>query len=426
MSLFTTVNWAHSTNVYEVNIRQYTQEGTFNAFAASLPRLKDMGVETLWFMPVQPIGKLHRKGTLGSYYSISDYTAVNPEFGTKESFRQLVVKAKQLGFKIMLDWVANHTAWDHVWTNTHPEFFSKNEHGGFRSPFPDWSDVIHLNYDNTALWDAMINDMLYWVKEFDIDGFRCDMAHLVRLEFWIEARKRIDAIKPLFWLAETEDVNYHQAFDASYTWEWMHKTCDFMKGHTDLHGLFDQLVRYNTLFPPEAIRLYFTSNHDENSHSGTEYDKYDGAAKLLAVFSACWNGIPLIYSGQELPNLKRLQFFDKDAIEWGLHPCQLHDFYKALLHLHSTHPALRAADHAVSTYKIGSNADDAIFSFLRRNGNQEVFVVMNFTNQPHEVVLSSGWLSSEYRDLFSGASYSVIHHQLSLSLPAFGFFVLLK
>ena len=278
-SHFATVDWAHNTNIYEVNLRQYTEEGTFTAFAKHLPRLKDMGVHTLWLMPIQPIGQLNRKGILGSYYSISDYTTVNPEYGTVDDFKLLVEYAHELGFKLIIDWVANHTSWDHVWTKTNPEFFTKDEQGNFRPPYPDWADVIDLNFDNRDLWTAMIDDMKFWITHFDIDGFRCDMAHLVPLDFWKEARTTLDKEKKLFWLAETEEPGYHEAFDASYTWEFLHKMEAYWKRETNIVGLDYVLNKYKSDFPASAMRLFFTSNHDENSHSGSEYKRMGDAAK---------------------------------------------------------------------------------------------------------------------------------------------------
>ena len=367
---FTPVDWAHHTNIYEVNIRQYTEEGTLNAFAEHLPRLKDMGVHTLWFMPLQPIGKVHRKGTLGSYYSISDYISLNPEYGLFTDFKLLVEQAHGLEMKVIIDWVANHTSWDHVWTQTHPEFFSKNEYGDFRPPYPDWSDVIHLNYENKNLWDAMVSDMEFWVNNFNIDGFRCDMAHLVPLDFWKYARTELDKVKKLFWLAETEEPHYHEAFDASYTWEFLHAMESYWKRETSIHGLDAVLQRYNNSFPKNAIRMFFTSNHDENSHSGSEYERMGHAAKAFAVLCTTWNGIPLIYSGQELPNSHRLKFFEKDPIVWSGN-FGLHSFYKTLLQLHSYHPALRAGDENANTYRVLTSANEQIFSYLRKNGANE-------------------------------------------------------
>ncbi|MGB8193507.1 MAG: alpha-amylase family glycosyl hydrolase, partial [Chitinophagaceae bacterium] len=351
---FRPVEWAHSTNLYEVNLRQYTKEGSFKEFARELPRLKDMGVEVLWFMPITPISEKVRQGTLGSYYACSDYTSTNPEFGSVEDFKKLVQKAHALGLKVIIDWVANHTGWDHQWTVTHPEYYVRNAQGQFYDKH-NWHDVIDLNYYNHHLRRAMIEAMEFWVTQCDIDGFRCDMAHLVPLDFWRTARSVLDALKPLFWLGETETLVYHQVFDASYAWSWMHQTEKFCRGEARLHDLAAVLQHYKTNFPPAALRLYFTANHDENSWNGTEYEKYGPAARALAVFSCTWNGLPLIYSGQEMPNFKRLKFFDKDPIEWQ-GEYLLHDFYKALLHLRKTNPALRAGDETVITSRVQTNA----------------------------------------------------------------------
>ena len=220
---FEPVRWSLNTNVYEVNLRQYTKEGTFKSFIKELPRLRDMGVKVLWFMPVQPIGIEKRLGTLGSYYSISNYTETNPEFGTVHDFKMLVKKAHDAGFKVLIDWVANHTSWDHVWTTTHPEFYKRNAQGQFYDN-NGWTDVIDLNYYDHAMRRAMLAGMEFWVKECNIDGFRCDMAHLVPLDFWRQARQHLDKIKQLYWLAETEHANYQYVFDCSYAWNWMHIT----------------------------------------------------------------------------------------------------------------------------------------------------------------------------------------------------------
>lgn len=400
---FAPVSWAHNTNIYEVNIRQYTQEGTFNAFAKHLSRLKDMGVQTLWLMPIQPIGKVNRKGTMGSYYSIRDYTTVNPEYGTLDDFDSLVKQAHALDFKIIIDWVANHTAWDHVWTLLNPEFFSKDDHGNFRPPYPDWADVIHLNYNNERIWIAMIDAMRFWIRHYDIDGFRCDMAHLVPLDFWKTAREELDKEKKLFWLAETEESNYHGAFDCSYTWEFLHKMEAYWRREATINGLESVLYKYDSEFPASAMRLYFTSNHDENSHSGSEYKRMGDATLAFAVFCATWNGIPLIYSGQELPNYESLRFFEKDPIQWTGEN-KLHDFYKRLLDLHSNHPALRAADHNVRTYRIQTTNDDHIFTFMRKNGDKEILVILNLSSDEQHFEMTDDAIKGLYKNVFSDAA----------------------
>ncbi|MBL7737627.1 MAG: 1,4-alpha-glucan branching protein [Chitinophagaceae bacterium] len=402
---FPTVEWAHTTNIYEVNVRQYTPEGTFAAFAKHLPRLKDMGVQAIWFMPVTPISLKNRKGTLGSYYACSDYMSVNPEFGTLKDFKSTVRKAHKLGLKVMIDWVANHTGWDHVWTVSNPEFFSKDDKGDFRPPFPDWEDVIHLDYTNQELRKAMIKAMKFWVKECDLDGFRCDMAHLVPLDFWKEARTELDGMKPLFWLGETEEVRYHEVFDATYSWELLHSMEKYWKGEAGMNGLDEVLYRYSDKFPPDALRLFFTSNHDENSHSGSEYERMGQAAVPFAVLCAAWSGIPLIYSGQELPVTdKRLQFFDKDLIPWN-GEYGLHEFYKALLTLRVNNPALRSGDPAVRTYRLETSNNANVFAWLRKWGEREVLVLLNLSshdNLAFEIIGSVA--SGVYINVFSGIS----------------------
>ena len=422
---FQPVPWAHHTNIYEVNIRQYTHEGTLNAFAKHLPRLKDMGVETLWFMPLQPIGKLNRKGILGSYYSISDYISLNPEYGSLGDFKILVEEAHRYNMKVIIDWVANHTSWDHVWTQTHPEFFSRNEHGHFRPPYPDWADVIHLNYDNKELWLTMVKAMKFWVKNFDIDGFRCDMAHLVPLNFWVEAKEQCESLKELFWLAETEEVHYHEAFDASYTWEFLHTMEAYWKRETGIHGLNSVLQRYENAFPKSAIRMFFTSNHDENSHSGSEYDRMGNAAKAFAVLCATWNGIPLIYSGQELPNLHRLKFFEKDPIQWTGN-FGLHNFYKTLLELHSHHPALFAANENVKTCRISTSENEQVFSYLRKNGEREVLVILNLSasDELHFEIHDEN-ITGIYRNIFTSELIDFTDKK-NLIMKAWDYFVFEK
>jgi glycosidase len=388
--------WIHTTNIYEVNVRQYTREGTFAAFSREMPRLKDMGIEVLWFMPITPISVDRRKGTLGSYYACSDYTAINPEFGTLDDFKQLVRSAHALGLRVIIDWVANHTGWDHRWTREHPDFYRKNHEGRFFEAH-GWEDVIDLNYDNPALRQAVVEAMKFWIRECDIDGYRCDMAMLVPLEFWREARTALDPLKKeLFWLAECEEIAYHEVFDATYTWKFLHKMEAVWKKESSLEGLDEVLQYYETMFPPDAIRAYFTSNHDENSHSGSEYERMGDAAKAFAVLCCTWNGLPLIYSGQELPNYKRLLFFEKDFIEWTGQNA-LHEFYKKLLGLRKTNPALRAADPATTAHRY--YPDPRCFAFVRKSGESEVLVLLNFSADTLSIPVDR---EGRYQDIFTG------------------------
>ncbi|HEX3025368.1 MAG TPA: alpha-amylase family glycosyl hydrolase [Chitinophagaceae bacterium] len=367
---FSTTDWAKNSNIYEVNIRQYTSEGTFVAFAKHMPRLKDMGVEILWLMPVMPISYEIRQGALGSYYACSSYTEINPEYGTLDDFKSLMREAHRLGLKIIIDWVANHTGWDHHWTKEHPDWYMKDAAGNFTEE-NGWHDVIDLNYDVKEMRLAMIDAMKYWITECDIDGFRCDMAHLVPLDFWTDARTACEEIKKLFWLAECEVVQYHDVFDVTYAWAWMHATEKFVKGNASLNDVRNVLHDYSQ-YPQGAQKLFFTSNHDENSWNGTEYEKYGDAAKPFAVFTSTWNGLPLIYSGQELPNYKRLKFFDKDLIEWTAN-IALHNFYKTLLSLRKNKAIANGETFILPTDNNG------LMAFIRKKENDAVLVLLNLS-----------------------------------------------
>ncbi len=411
---FISPDWVHHTNIYEVNLRQYTPEGTINAFADHLPRLKDMGVETLWFMPLTPIAQKNKKGSLGSYYACSDFISINPEFGTEDDFKSLVKQAHEMGFKTIVDWVANHTGWDHVWTTEHPEYYLMDSATNDFKKASGMDDIIELNYKNPELRKAMIGAMKFWITEFDIDGFRCDLAFWVELNFWKEARTELEKIKNLFWLGELDPLDnpeYMGTFDAAYTWAWMHKANDFYKNGITIADLETVLKRYEAM-GNKTMRAWFTSNHDENSWNGTEYEKYGDMAKALAVFSCTWNGVPLIYSGQELPNKKRLEFFEKDTIEWtGINDpisIGLHNFYKTLLTLHSTHPALRAGDENVKTTRLKTSDDDHVFVFLRKKGEREVLVILNLSpnNKIHFAILDK-LVEGKFKEVFTQHSIDI-------------------
>lgn len=400
--IFKKADWINNTNVYEVNLRQYSDEGTFNAFLNELPRLRDMGVATLWFMPITPIAQKNKKGTLGSQYACSDYTAVNPEFGTLEDFKAFVEIAHEMGFKVIIDWVANHTGWDHVWTKTHPEYFEKDDNTNDFKIASGMEDIIELDFNNPDLRMAMIDAMRYWVTECNIDGFRCDLAFWVDLDFWLEARAELETTKVLFWLAENdaiENSSYFQAFDACYTWKWMHTTEDFYKNH-QVKGQLDALLHeYEYVGGKNGIKLWFTSNHDENSWNGTEYEKYGDAAKAFAVHSFTWEGIPLVYSGQEMPNLKRLKFFEKDVIEWKGN-YELHDFYKTLLSLRKSNAALNAGDPDTTTTWLKTNAEKNVMAWLRKNGSNEVLVLLNMSRDEVNCTIETDLVTGTFINVF--------------------------
>ena len=396
--------WKHSTNIYEVNVRQYTQEGTFRAFEKELPRLKDMGVKTLWFMPITPIAQKNKKGPLGSQYAAQDYTSINPEFGTMEDFKHLVNEAHKMGFKVIIDWVANHTGWDHVWTKTNPDFYLIDPKTNDFQIASGMDDIIELDYSNPKMREAMIDAMKFWVRETNIDGFRCDLAAWVEVDFWQQARPEVEKVKPLFWLGEFDELDnpdYGKVFDASYIWNWMHKTKDYNEGKATFDDLKTLLSRY-TAIGDSSMRAWFTSNHDENTWNGTEYEKYGVFAKPLAVFSITWNGVPLIYNGQELPlKTKRLEFFEKDPIPWnGIY--ELHDFYKTMLNLKSTNTALRGGDPAATTTVLKTSADDKVLAYVRKNGNDEVLVVLNFSKENVPFTIDDSNVSGVFKNVFSG------------------------
>ncbi|HSB93049.1 MAG TPA: alpha-amylase family glycosyl hydrolase [Flavitalea sp.] len=395
--MFKPVDWSIKCNIYEVNVRQYSIEGTFEAFGRHIPRLRDMGVEVLWFMPITPISTLGRQGSLGSYYACSDYTSINPEYGTLDDFRAVVNLAHEHGMKVIIDWVANHTGWEHTWVKTNPEFYKRNSAGEFYDS-NNWNDVIDLNYYDQNMRRAMIDAMRFWVTDAGIDGFRCDMAHLVPLDFWRNARLEIDKLRPLFWLAETEQVNYDEVFDCIYAWNWMHQTEAFFKKAIGMQQLHESLNAMEQRFPG-CTHLLFTANHDENSWNGTEYEKYGSGAQALAVFSATWKSVPLIYSGQEAPNNKRLQFFDRDPIEWPQAPL-LHDFYQTLLRLRREHPAIDADKSSIATL-LETGEYEKVIAFTRSRDDRRVVVILNLSDQDAVITVHDPNLNGIYQEIFT-------------------------
>ncbi len=379
-----TPSWVQNAVIYEVNIRQYTNEGTINAFREHLPRLQELGVDILWLMPVYPISELNRKGTLGSYYSIADYTSVNPEFGTEQDLKDLIEQAHSLGFKVILDWVANHTGWDHPWITAHPDWYTQDEDGNIIWPAgTNWDDVADLNYSNTSMRSAMIDAMAYWVEEFDVDGFRCDVAGAVPASFWNDARESLEQIKPLFMLAEDSDnvSLLNSAFSANYGW----KLQDQMRGlavgdkRTSYFRMFLNIQR--SRHPIGTFPMTFITNHDENSWNGTEYDRYGKFVKSFSALIFTYPGIPLIYSGQEIGLDKQLAFFDKDEIVWTNSPMTA--FYQKLISLKKNNPALYSSTGGA--IKLVETNNDRVLVFKRKKGSNLVVTVINLSKRPQEV-----------------------------------------
>jgi len=427
-SEFSPVEWVLDSNIYEVNLRQYTQEGTINAFKQHLPRLKEMGVEVLWFMPLTPISHKQRKGSLGSYYACSSYTSINPEYGTNNDFLELVNYAHTLGLKVIVDWVANHTGCDHEWTISHPDFYKKNEVGEFYDQH-GWDDVIDLDYSNHNMRTVMIESMRHWINAFNIDGFRCDMAMLTPVDFWMQARRALQQTKLLFWLAELDPLDssdYMTVFDAAYTWRWMNDaTQTKQEGAQQIHHMKYVLSKYLNELPPTACPAWFTSNHDENSWNGTEFEKYGDMAFPLAVFSATWKGIPLLYSGQELPNLKRLAFFDKDIIEWKERP-ELHDFYASLFNLRKSNIAFKSIEANESCLFLANNVDHHILSFIRKNEDAVVIAMINFSPYHLPEVEVATHENGNFVEYFSGSKRLFNTGHLYIEMPAWSYQVWIK
>jgi len=398
---FTPPAWSEQGNIYEVNVRQYSPEGTFKAFEKSLPRLKKMGVQTLWFMPINPIGIEGRKMTssdLGSYYAVMNYKEVNPEFGTMADWKELVQHAHNLGFKVIIDWVPNHTSPDNPWIRNHPAFY-KHDANGNTVYDADYTDTRNLDYTNRELRDSMIDVMKYWITDTGIDGFRCDHVDPIPADFWKECITDLRKIKDVFMLAESEKPEFHYAgFDATYAWNIMWATVEVAQGKQPLTFLDSVLNQNFSTFPENAERMYFTSNHDENSWNGTEFEKYGDAYKAFAVFTqTMYESIPLIYNGQEAPNKKRLQFFVRDPINWDDYA--MVPFYDTLLHLRRKDEALAAN---ASYKKIATANDDAIFAYIRQKGKHKILVVLNLSAQPQHFTIKENEAYGDPLNVFSG------------------------
>lgn len=374
------LKWTRNAVIYEVNVRQYTKEGTFAAFEQHLPRLKELGVDVLWFMPIHPIAEKNRKGTLGSYYSVQDYKGINPEFGTKEDFKRLVDKAHKQGFKVIIDWVANHTGWDNKWITEHPDWYSKDSANNIISPY-DWTDTAELNYDNKDMRAAMVDAMKYWVSDFGIDGFRCDMAHEVPTDFWNDVRKELDAVKPMFMLAESENYDLlEQAFDANYSWELMHMMSDVVKGKKDADSIYAYIQKLDTIKCPDSYKMNFLTNHDENSWNGTEFERYGKGVDVFAVLTYTINGMPMLYTGQEVGVTKRLEFFEKDQVpSWTKNSTT--EFYKNLNALKHSYSALFAGEEGGILKRHNTSDNKNLLIYSREKDGKEVLVMLNLSDK---------------------------------------------
>ena len=421
-------DWSSNAVIYEMNVRQYTPEGTFAAAAEELPRLQKLGVDVIWLMPIYPIGVDQRKGTLGSYYAISDYCAVNPEFGTMADFEDFLARAHDAGFKVILDWVANHTSPDAVWESGKPsDWYVRDSLGNTVTQY-DWTDIAELNYDNKDMREEMRRSMRFWL-DMGVDGFRCDMACEVPLDFWRETLPELRREYPgTYYLAEGENPELHRdAFDASYAWELHHLLNDIAKGKKSAADLKAYIGKDAAACPPEAFRLMFTSNHDENSWAGTEFERMGDAADVMALLTFLLpSGQPLIYTGQEIGYDHRFEFFEKDPVpawEWN----ERSDFYRSLVDMRHAHPALAAGEKGGAIEYLDTDAADVLVFSRSVSASEsldgeadEVIAAVNLGAEDADIFLPFDGEAAEY---FSGKTYSGGEE---VSLPAWSWLVFVR
>lgn len=400
-------DWARDAVIYQINTRQFTPEGTFAAAQEQLPRLKDLGVDILWLMPIHPIGEVNRKGSLGSPYSVKDYREVNPEFGTLEEFRAFVDAAHAQDMKVIIDWVANHSAWDNWLVEAHPDWYDTDWKGDFKpTPWTDWADIIDFDFSSPELRQYMTEALVYWVRDVGIDGYRCDVAGFVPLDFWVEVRRQLDEVKPVFMLAEWQTRDLHQqAFDATYGWAWKEAAQDVAAGRADagrLRGFYaDDLLTW----PEDAYRMLYTSNHDQNAWEGTPKEFYGDALETFMTLQFVSRGIPTIYNGQEAGNEKRLEFFEKDPIVWRDHPNA--DLIKRLIALKKDNQALWNGAAGGMTIPVSTDIPEAILSWAREKNGNRVIALFNMSDAPAEATLTDGPVAGAYRDWKTGESVTL-------------------
>lgn len=402
--------WSRDATIYQINLRQFTREGTLRAAEAELPRLKDLGVDILWLMPIHPIGEQNRKGTLGSPYSVRDYRAVNPELGTLEDFKRFVARAHALGLKVIIDWVANHSAWDNPLVAAHPEWYERDWKGDFHpTSWWDWSDIIEFDYSQAGLRRYMAESMAFWVREAGVDGFRCDVAGYVPLDFWNAVRRELQAIKPVFMLAEAAERDVHfEAFEASYGWDLHNGLRAVAMQGAGVDALAGYYSGQDNLFPRGSMRLVFTSNHDKNSWEGTEFEMFGPAVEAAIVLTFVGDGIPMIYNGQEAGNTKRLQFFERDPIEWRAHPHAA--LFRSLNALKAATPAIWNGPWGARMVRTANSSPQRVLSFVREHrtgardtqggalSSSKLLAVFNFSPQAQRVTLPEALAHGVYRE----------------------------
>ena len=406
--------WSYDAVMYEMNVRQLTPEGTLQAAEKRLEFLHEMGIDAIWLMPVYPIGEQGRKGSLGSYYSIRDYKAINPEFGDMDDFDSFVAKAHSLGMKVLLDWVANHTARDAKWLKTKSaDWYEREADGTAKIPW-DWSDTAKLNYANHDVWRGQIEAMRFWVEKHNIDGFRCDMAMLVPIEFWQQAAAVLHAVKPdIFMLAEAEELNlFDKAFDMCYAWEIHHMMCDIAKGERRVWDLRNTMYADRERYPNSAMKMMFTSNHDENSWSGSEFDRFGAAREVMTALTFVWEAaMPLLYTGQEVGYNHSFEFFERDFIPTEAYTeNRTTELYRRLAALKHNEAALAAGERGGEMIEIENNAKDCMMTFVREVGGSRVVAIMNLSPYTIHADFNTGIYAGTYLDAITGERVELMSH----------------
>lgn len=417
-------DWVKNATLYELNVRQFSPEGNFKAIEKQLPRLKKMGIDIIWLMPIQPIGEVNRKGSLGSYYSVKDYLGINPEFGTEADFRRLVKAIHAHGMHVILDWVANHSSWDNELATKHPDWYTKSRDGKFRStPWRDYDDIIDFDYSKPELRKYMTDALKFWVKEYDIDGYRCDVASFVPIDFWENARAELDAMKPVFMLAEAEDKELHRkAFDATYNWTlWniLHQIAINDKSVKTLGEAY--IAEHVSIFPKEGIRMNFIDNHDKNSWEGTQYSNFGDAFNAATVFTVMMDGMPLVYSGQEAGLDRSLKFFERDPIEWKDHENAA--LYTTLFTLKHKNQALWNGIHGGEMVRIMNDKMDQVISFVREKNGDKVLAFINLSKEKVKVSFDTFYDAGTYTNLFTRKTQKV-SKEMKLTMEPWDFVVL--
>ena len=392
--------WVENAVIYEVFVRSFTPEGTFRAMIPRLGELKALGVTTLWLMPIHPVGEANRKGRLGSPYAVRDYRGIDPAYGTAEDFQALVDAVHDREMTLILDFVANHTAWDHPWVAAHPEFYTRGPDGAVpvAPEGTDWTDVADLDYANAALRDSMAAAMAYWVETFGVDGFRCDVAALVPADFWQAAIPRLRALKPVMMLAEAEEPWLHEAgFDLTYGWN-TYNALKAVWGGQPADSLYAALAREEGAYPPGALRLRFITNHDETSWDAAAVRRYGGVdgTRAAMTVAATIPGVPLVYNGQEVASPRRLNLFENEEIDWKANP-ELREFYRGLLALTTSSRALRRG----SFEPIAHEADADVLLYAREHETERVVVAVNTRGAERTLRLPAAALGEAMRDVFT-------------------------